>query len=944
MPVYKSLRERTILVDGSWTGDVHAHYVCTNTFPNSPNRLATLSERHLEFVDIRSLNCLVRFESLSDFSSWPSNATCSNIVSNVPYTVRQTITLLEDTAFKSTVTEEVDLLYSVANGSQFTQDLGATWQVSADVEEWFEVTDPIADTDPQGFPLYGGSASHEDLTGRGIRFFERLKPGGILQVTVNGAIELDHSLVISQAMSEAVGDIFHGIDRRGEIRVKNDSASLTIPALFAGESVSAPYQKSVPDSSFSAQNHFELQITKGLDETGSSYGFSLAEVKRLYQYRASLYCFKQLYPDSLDILLESKKNVQSLLAASPSVLEPLVQTFWSAFARLDGVDQSSEALDELCPVRSWLEPTSLASSEDARDWRLLIRGRAFPVATVTHANDLLDDGSSLDGWTSSGSLSINGGIQVQFGQAGSLTRTFDPPKNSEGHRFLRIRIKPSSLDSQCQIAIGGKSWTFDLTAGIMQNIDLDLCQPGNIATDIGEKTSRYPLDGAGNVTDSHHWGVSEIAEIEFSFEEADTYLVESISLVKLDHANMSFCGAFDSYHLRQVGVSGEVRPYFWSEVDGRVCDLEDSVKDGENLAFLTIDDFLSLLDGISGWDVTGLQPPLDGYHDRTCEAHLLHGGGVIWDGLWQVGVDLDGTSAILKAQSLWDQVEVYGGAGNVWETNGDYGGNTDIATAKLLRGQAWGLALKPFVPESPLEYQLLDSANNLRGSGLVDSLRFAQTGLPFGEGNQMHKVAIEGSETTLFLLQNRMRVRRVLHEEILAGPPSLDWHEDGEHLRAWIEDGFVRIATKGLGSYSSILTQIAANWVSARWSFGGSKQIIMVTEDGGQIEERFSNDQGANWSMASVLATGNKKFPALAIHPDGRRFVYWVSGADVDGVIRDRTGAILSNIVAARSGVDPLGLAVEFLELPNGLTQVELVTIEGGSVVSSLSTDGATFI
>ncbi|ARU41522.1 hypothetical protein CCB80_10395 [Armatimonadetes bacterium Uphvl-Ar1] len=621
---------------------------------------------------------------------------------------------------------------------------------------------------------------------------------------------------------------------------------------------------------------------------------------------------------------------------------------WQGFGVIDGVSLPSLGFDDRQTVRHWLDGDQLAENGDERaDWRLQFRGKEWLAFTASHPESMtLDDGTSLLGWSGVG-VELSIGVAIGVGSAGgSVVRSFEPVIRPESYRYLELEVRSVGADDLgFGIGIGAKNWLLATgDDGIWVTRRIDLCRPGNGAMDWDEKESRYPLDELGEVVDSDYWGVSRIENLSFvHLEEDAVYEIRAIRLIRDGEAKMSFLPAFRRWGNRVEGERQEVKPLFWSEVDGRIADAWGKSRLGGNYGWRSISEAIIDLPEL-GWVVNPGLAIGDGYHSNLREAELLWGGGVRRDGL--VGVDLVGSVGLsVFAAALWDEVMVYPGAGNVWSDDGEFGVRTRLDTGKILRGQAWGLALDDSGSLSGALAELF-GGTTLWGSGSSDSRGFYFTGLPGGQETRSAAVRVGGWESPEFSVVTRMRHRRALRDQASSGGVSFDWHPAGLAVRASLGSLGIRISVKGNGIASPYATRtvgFSAASLAIRWDLGRKLRLVLVTEEEGQIKERYSDDLGETWSMATTLAVGNVRYPGLFIHPDGRRFVYWIEDGNVNGVIRDRSGAVLSNVSSARSGVGDDGLAVGGLDQMGGRFVLELVTVESDLVVSSLSTDGVTF-
>lgn len=956
MPHFRSGRQRRLAVSGQWQCPIRVHYQCTREWPAFPNRFATISESWPDFVDFRALGVAVLYRPQSTFNSWPADSQCLFEIGNVAYPVDYSVVIFEGLPAEQTFTESANPTYFVGDNYISDIDPSATITIEADVEEWFEVIDPILDSDPQGFPDYGGIATNDGLTGRTIRFYEKLIPGGNLSVTCAGLATVTVSHTVTQNESDQLGEIWHGIDRRGQIYAENDLSVLTIVGNIAGFQTQANYSQSTTDASFVAIDEYILSIQKGIDEFGLAYGFSAASVPIPIKWRGKKFTGIDASVEDLIADLQTKPGTIIPRPFAATATHDFEQREWAAQATLDGIVMPSLAESTIGEIRCWLNSTRLAAiSHETKDWRLGFGGRRYKIADLRHVGKvILDNGNTLTGWSATSGITLSqavGAIQAEVTSPGTITRSF-PSENSEGHRYLSIRCRSINHDNQpITITLDGKVWNATTgPAGAWKNIELDLCQPTNISRDFDDKESRFPLNSEGKVVDSEHWGVSHITDIIISnLAAGETYQFDEISLEIKDQGRLTMLPSFNRWRLKQDSLPTQVSGSLWLESDGRIVDLPLMEQTGPTLAWQSLAGILTEIDTKSGWSPILETAFPDDYHNLDREAHLLWGGGILPAPLNFVSWDIPyGASQPVEAAAFWDGVILYGGIGDAFftESGGSFGSETYLRTAKQLRATAWGLVLNPS-GTSFGTVELRNEFGDFRGDDTVDSFERFSTQIPGGLESERHTVGLMGlTVSPLFDVVPRMRHRRVLLQEIAAaGSLSCDSHPSGLVLRAFLNpSGEIVLGVRARGSgYTNRTTGINAQEICARFDRRRQLRIWLTWSDGAFIKEAWSDDLGTNWSMATTLATGAVSFPALTIHPDGRRFTYWIKSGQVDGAIRDRSGAVLSEVTAARASVENQGLAAAMVDGLSGSVRVELVTIEGSQVVSTISTDGKTF-
>lgn len=959
MAVYRSGRSRTLVVKADWSAPVRAHYVCSRDWPSAPNVYFAESVRYPEVFDFGALRVVASYRALGTFNTWPAPADCSEVYPGIEYPVRKSLSVFVGTAFETTVLTDATATYEVGDDTFADIDPSGEISISAVVEEWFEVIDPIEDSDSNGFPEFGGAAAADGVTARRVRFFERLVVGSTFSVSFGGFGSVVWTGTVSTAMAAAFGEVDYEVYRHGKVAALRDVAVIGCPVLWAGEAVVSPYFVTSSTGQFDTRSGYFLE----LDRTGIGFaegqGTSSAYPKTRLRVVGSLFSGGVSYPGSLDWVVQCEAGLPDrVVELNPNGSADFEQVAWSGGAVLAGVTLPSGAADTRRSVRGWLSAASLAlAGDDVRDWRTQFRGRRWNAASLGFVDETeLDDGSSASPWAAGANTSIvsSGGVLVigVSGGLGSVSRGFLPQIAAEGYRFLKVRVRSLGSGSRpltvslSSESSGSKSWSLTTAdAGVWSDVEIDLCEPDGLSEAVYDQEVRHPLDSLGRVVDDETWGVSLVASLTLTgLSDGETYEIDRIWLAKKTRSRGSWSPAFLGWVPERVGFAGEVCPFWWSDVDGRIADVWGSRRSGGSFSWRSVADWCTAVNGLGGWSASALGGLSDGYHVAAREAELLWGGGWLFDPAGSaLGWNRDfGASGTVLAQALWDEVWIYPGAGSVFEA-GAFGGETELHMGKSLRASAWGLNLSG---TSALELRDLD--DGLRGLGVVGSLDSYETGLPFGVGNRLHRVQISGGGATTgaFLLKNRMRHRRVFREVSSSGHLSLDWHPSGMHVRAHLlPGGQVVVGTKDnrhSGTWSSLDTGLSGQQVCVRWDLGRRMRIWLLISDGSTVTERFSDDLGENWSMAEVLSSSGK-WPGLAVHGDGRRFAYWVSGGSVDGVIRDQSGATLSTVTGARTGVDDVGLAVAAFDLNRGGARLEMLTVEAGALILSTSSDGIAF-
>ncbi len=651
---------------------------------------------------------------------------------------------------------------------------------------------------------------------------------------------------------------------------------------------------------------------------------------------------------------------------------------------LDG-STSSWSIDETAPVYVFLKDSSLSTfGEDTRDWRCLIAGVSWSWADLVHAGTVtLEDGSSASDWSAGSNTTVSAtGGAIRFvvaGGTGAGTWTPASAVKSEGHRYLRVRIKAVGATKPFSVTIGSKTWTSaTVGAGAYADVDLDLCAPDSISgTD--SKSSRYALTGpagsGGVPVDTQMWGVSRISSLVLgALEDGETYEVDSISLVRSSFAQYSLVSAFDNWGLAWTSGSDNTyhKPFWWSNVDGRVTDQPDVFHvvpfvGTDYYNRYTLSELVTEISEVGGWTITELSTFPDSYHTNALDAYHAGGAGATIDhstDTWTNHIDVSATGTVtIKAQALWDQVEVPPLWGDGWARGAYPQGSDVLATRqtplhwnKILRAHGWGLVYHS--DRSPASGHTVDlirvSDSSNRGTDSTDSIGFYVTSTPYGQAPISHKLTASGGTFTdsTFTTANRMRHRAAFaaFASTSGAWPSLWIGPDMVHFRAYIKGGTVWVGWADnafSAGYADVDTGYAANSVCIRGEKKGEDRLIWIYyEDGGTIYRRVSVDRGGTWSVSTTIATGAVT-PFAEICTDNLHVVYYiVTGSPnvLKGKRYDRAGNLLGSEFTVLASVDNSGGCVREYQTTAGVRKFELHAVVSGSLTRYTSTDGEVFV
>jgi hypothetical protein len=864
------------------------------------------------------------------------------------------------------------------------RSMGGTWSITIPVED-IEENISVSGS-------YGGT----EVLGDGplpqkIRVLRQLDEGGTVTVTATlGGYTATKTHVIASGDVTGIDHYCTALVTAGTAQEGAVTPSLTVSTTRVYCSGDMPLQTS---RSATNAGHSASAGTGSLSVTCANPGSSTAEVlctasatcdwPKEYTFAGRLRRWDSAGTDALVATARTKLATDYDIAASSGLWGYDAYQYKEAVAfNLDG-STSSWSMDEQSPVWVYLKNSSLTTFvEDTADWRCLISGVAWDWADLVHAGTVtVEDGSSASDWAAGSNTTVSatgGAIRlVVAGGTGSGTMTPASVVLSEGHRYLRVRIKAVGAAKPFTITIGSKTWTSaTVGAGAYSNIDLDLCAPDGISgTD--SKSSRYALTGpagAGGVpVDTQMWGVSRITTlIVGALENGETYEIDSISLVRNSFAQYSLASAFNNFSLAWTSGSDNTyhKPFWWSNVDGRVTDQPDvfyivPFVGTPSYNRYTLSELVTEISEVGGWTVTELSTFPDSYHTNSLDAYHAGGAGATINhstDVWTNHIDVDATGTVtIKAQALWDQVDVPPLWGDGWN-RGSYPQGSDVLATrqtplhwnKILRAHAWGLVYhSDRTPASAHTVNMLRASDNAnRGTDSTDAQGYFVTTTPYGQAPIAHKTeALGGSYTdSTYTTANRMRHRAAFmaFASTTGTGPSLWVGPDGVHFRAYISGGTVWVGWADnayTAGYADADTGYSANSVCIRGNpRSKNRELYLWYENGGTVYQRTSTDRGDTWSVSTTIATGVT--PAGEVCIDGLRLIYYVvTGApNLVKVIRyDMDGNSLGAATTAVSGVDNSGIAVnEFCE-PTGIRKIELLCVVSGSITRYTSTDGLTF-
>lgn len=824
------------------------------------------------------------------------------------------------------------------------------------------------------FPNVGGTATADGVPWAACRFYERALVGGTqtITATMGGA---------SVSIVETIGstwEVQHGLYLECEVGVLDRTSTMTISGAINGWTAVGVYSYSATAGSVDTTGGGLVVVAN----SAAGLTSNTVEGKITYfppkdwNFDGRLRCFSSAYPDSLDM--------QWKQSSSSAVTETFAPTFSDSISLIKYTGQSDiagstdfETLDQWSPQYCWLKNSDLTTEgEDVLDWRLQFRGFRWEAFKVTQAGSVtIDDGTSTTGWTAGADTSlsvVSGSVRLTAsGGEGSATRAFSPEQYLEPYRYLRVRLSASSAQT-IRVTIGSSYWDISATTSAA-DYDLDLCCGKNQTSGVGEVTTRYPIDSPGgypiNDPPSTPYGVgygrTHCTSIEVSgVDDTTTCDVHDIGLLATTR-KLSILPPFDYRPLGWDSGSDNTYlwPYFLLQCDDR-CPLDlpyagtvDPTGAGStSITYYTIEQIRDQYDYFPGTTVTNVTQPTDGYHDLDSLAGLLGAAGATYNhasGTWGDWLDIDISAATsLYAQDIWDYVDVFPQAGNVWTGTGAYDEPTVLAVSKSLRGRAGGnIFAKGGTPWASAETitQVTDPGAAAAGSATSDTTDGSYlTGSTWGKGGGAHKTkwAAKSLATSARDLANR----QTIWAGFLAGVTkqitvAYAVRPDLMNFRGRVSAGSatVEAADNALTAWAGVGSTVTAEELCLAVKPYGP--ILLGVIDAGSY--KLYQSTGGSWTLSYIVtSSGVPVNPFTIAGSDGTVFHYWSDSGTVKGHRKDGANNSLGGGEYTASGIptiDEEGLSGAETFGTGGQRVIRLNVIVGGSDATYDSTDGITF-
>jgi len=441
------------------------------------------------------------------------------------------------------------------------------------------------------------------------------------------------------------------------------------------------------------------------------------------------------------------------------------------------------------------------------------------------------------------------------------------------------------------ISIGSQTWNVNLKTTTSQP-NTDLTCSTNDTTTVNGTQSRFPIVNPGGfpiATDPTNqyelgWGTNFCDTLIFgaipdgyTIELTGVSLVESTSPQR--QAALTLLEPFISFVDGWTSPSDQttVQSYVFIETDYRPMDMPalahiQPFSGGPSYRYYSLSEMQVMLAYFPGLTATLLPDPTDGYHNSGLEMLLAGAEGATYDWTalaWKDWVDVP-VNTTIPAQDLWDEVQVYPGAGNVWDATAGYGGATPLLVSKSLRAQAWGIVFTlDGMPQNHVTVTVYEtgSPSTGEGSGITNTLGFYLTDTPWAFGNVNSTVELQLPPlphlTDHAVLQNRQRRRESFRHPSLGLGVDLT-HDKFGIVYAVISGGTNLIATRfNFADVNDIFTAYSGTALNAGIACTPSRGLFIVFDDGTTSYIIRSTNAGQDWSSPVSVATGTWPEPCI---------------------------------------------------------------------------------
>lgn len=886
-------------------------------------------------------------------------------------------------------------------GSWYSMAFGGTMEISLDTEEWCEV-DRLSDVDPtrvdlndgRYFPNWGGPSAYDGLNATRCTFFERAVVGSTvsLQCTFNGTVYGPYTWTVPGTGPYANFQVDYVAESNDQLGIQafyliktSLSETMTsvsdfngVPIALVGNSIS----QTDPGGHWSATSAVDTDGNVSLSAQAGPTSVSFKDAPANaqcniggagpilnYDVQANVTAFGQTYGSAnVDIWGDHLSTV--MIPCAPTGTRTISQWRGAVYLLANTNTWTSPSYAEWTPVRLWLDaPSLLASGDDDSDWRMQVHGQSFKSFTLEQA----------------ASTEIAAAAMIPL-----VGLSLTPMEtNWEGYRYLQFTADQngSLMITTAQLLTKTFNWTVT-TPGTAETITLDLCFPdawnqdSSTLPDIDYRHSRYPLDAAGDVdetsgassTDSRgflndakgaYWGVSQVTLTLWT--TSGVVMNRGHANLIADGGNVYPCAEYLPYQTYQTGGASLVQPGFVMDIGPgkRTDEYYLTHVPSTSWTDRTLSQMATQLSTFPGITATEASTFPDSYWNNNSGAaswltlSYFDSSNVLKSNI----KSLPGPSDIY-ANALFDQVQAYPGAGNVWNPSGGYDTshpNVPINSAKCIRSRAAGLVLtqsgKSYNPGKTISIRT-DPGGASEGSGTAAKAGYITTS-PYAFGGVTSDVfpGSWGADVLQFVgtLENRWS-RRVcfLGATTVGETIGLDINGALRHYRAYIDtSGSIILGAAGnspLGDWSSRDTGLDAVDGDMRITKLGAVRpvgIIYLTSSPGDIHFVQTSDEGRTFTAAMTIASSATTCTFEETRR-GLRYFYWIeeSGGsyNVFGSILDATLATVRARTATNvTGIDNAKICARESIGDGGVWRIGLFYESGGAAIVKYSTDGINF-
>jgi hypothetical protein len=873
-------------------------------------------------------------------------------------------------------------VYEYAGGTRYLPGAG-TWSCSTSA---VEMEDEYAFAHPVG-PEWVGESQHGArpelrvyyVATNGTPFEASLSIGG-LEVSISGVCAASSSLLTFMPGSGFGFLGFIGIKPLmigdGQGTLPPESANCSLTATVLGQSIGVPHAEHLPRGSyptgsrpFGIPNAMDLDFNGGVavtltaDASNNAFSFS-HEGGRLDVQAPTDYLIRggiraMAHPHEEEFEGQAHGNVQTWvdgLSFNPSIGQTCrrvqeVAEYRAGFGTVSDFENLYDEDTGLGCSANLLRDSCTAALE-SRCTKLLARGRVTPGVYLRHnARHVLDDCASAEGWA--GVTEGGGHLVADSDLISKPMRTFAAGEAiTRAYRYLVVDLVAPVEGASISARIESPYGIFTLNgragpAGVAAPVVFDLCAL-NLPGPVDMRYGRWPPNSESATAFAS--GIDAINWLEIQLPpDSGVYEIHEVRLERFTPPRITFLNAEEGVLLTGDVEDGQVFPYVLGDVDGRrTLEFFGLYVDGDgSLNYRNLGDFKYYAESqYPGWEV-------DVIEDETLPLVGLGGAGAI-----PVGDTVD---AWIRRE--WDEGEpipyqrFYAGlrvppnSGDIFG-GGSFGGPAHYRVEKILGGGVNGLVLSPGrlpVEDVTVKLERLPGLEP-EGTGVTDTLGRYGTGAPWGRSAVSHRLtAMRGKPPTwpTHDMATPLRTdRRVsfIGARLLGRSIAYDVSDSQRHLRAYFDGKRLVVGRTGNDlpewddTYSAVDGEAVAIAIDKR---SRAQELLLLVATETDLRLYTSKSEGRSLTLATTIATGSFKSPAIAISRPGFRCLYWLAGTVLKGQIRDAANNIVRATFDAITGVDEDGGAAVGESVVHGgqLRMVLIVTVDG-ALVQYTSADG----